>query len=448
MINEAVGDPRYLVFVDANSNKNKFYKAYMNADKTSYTVEYGRIGAPSYQTKVYQGDAYDMEDKVMSKIRKGYRDQTDLVKQAITTTSSDGDGYKSIENASVNELIKALRRYASDVIKQNYTIGSNAITQEMLDAAQKQIDELHELADDFSKTSWAARYGNGGYVSFNNALEKLFRTIPRKMNKVVNFILPSGLSDSQYTIEATKIIDREQKLYDILLADFQTKQANLNATPSTQQSTQKQPAQTILEHLGLECTLIEDPTTIKQIKDHMGSVASRFSKAFLVKNIKTQQKYESFQASMPNCQTKLFFHGSRNENFWNIIKNGLLLNPKAKITGKLLGNGIYFANKAAKSINYTSLRGSTWAGGTSTVGYMAVFAVAIDPKMAYDVWTHSDMSICHNMTWDKLQRLKSGSTHVFGHKASTSHPGSWLREDELCVYREDQCTIRYLIELK
>ena len=74
MINEAVGDPRYLVFVDANSNKNKFYKAYMNADKTSYTVEYGRIGAPSYQTKVYQGDAYDMEDKVMSKIRKGYRD--------------------------------------------------------------------------------------------------------------------------------------------------------------------------------------------------------------------------------------------------------------------------------------------------------------------------------------------------------------------------------------
>jgi predicted DNA-binding WGR domain protein len=47
-INEALGDPRYLVFVDARSNKNKFYKAYMNSDGNSYTVEYGRIGAPSF----------------------------------------------------------------------------------------------------------------------------------------------------------------------------------------------------------------------------------------------------------------------------------------------------------------------------------------------------------------------------------------------------------------
>jgi len=39
----------------------------------------------------------------------------------------------------------------------------------------------------------------------------------------------------------------------------------------------------------------------------------------------------------------MFFHGSRNENWWNIIKNGLQLNPNAKITGKMLGHGIYLA---------------------------------------------------------------------------------------------------------
>ena len=47
-LNEALGDPRYLVFVDSKTNKNKFYKAHMNADGASYTVEYGRIGAPSF----------------------------------------------------------------------------------------------------------------------------------------------------------------------------------------------------------------------------------------------------------------------------------------------------------------------------------------------------------------------------------------------------------------
>jgi poly [ADP-ribose] polymerase len=122
----------------------------------------------------------------------------------------------------------------------------------------------------------------------------------------------------------------------------------------------------------------------------------------LIKNVKTQDKYEQFKASMPNCITKLFFHGSRNENFWNILKNGLILNPKAVVTGKMLGRGIYFANKAAKSINYTSLRGSYWSHGTSNVGYMAVFAVAIDPKAAYDVATRREIDSCYDMTWDKL----------------------------------------------
>jgi predicted DNA-binding WGR domain protein len=53
ILNEALGDPRYLVFIDSKTNKNKFYKAYMNPNGSSFTVEYGRIGAPSYQTKVY-----------------------------------------------------------------------------------------------------------------------------------------------------------------------------------------------------------------------------------------------------------------------------------------------------------------------------------------------------------------------------------------------------------
>lgn len=442
-LNEALGDPRYLVFVDSKSNKNKFYKAYMNSGGNSYTVEYGRIGAPSYQTKIYQGDAYDMDAKILSKIRKGYQDQTHLVKQALTSTGVSNDGYKAIENTSVNELIKALRKYASDVIAQNYTISSGAITQDMLDSAKTKLDELNELADKYSKDRWqATMYGDTPYRTFNNELEKLFRIIPRKMNKVSNFILPAGLSASEYDKEADKILNREQQLYATLLADFQTKNAVTNAKNQQQSSSTSGPTKTILEDLGLECQLVEDPATIKQIKDHLGQVVSKFSKAFIVKNNKTQDKYASFMSSMPNCETKLFFHGSRNENFWNILKNGLSLNPKAKITGKMLGNGLYMANKAIKSINYTSLRGSYWSGGTSNVGYLAVFAVAIDPKTAYEVSSYNEISTCYGMTWDKLQKIKPGATHVFAHK------GPYLREDELCIYREDQCTIRYLIELK
>ena len=104
----------------------------------------------------------------------------------------------------------------------------------------------------------------------------------------------------------------------------------------------------------------------------------------------------------PNCKTVLFFHGSKNENFWSILKNGLLLNPKASITGKMLGNGIYMAPNAIKSLNYTSLQGTRWAHGNSKVGYMAIFAVAIDKKNVYEVTTWKEIDTCYGMTWDKL----------------------------------------------
>lgn len=104
----------------------------------------------------------------------------------------------------------------------------------------------------------------------------------------------------------------------------------------------------------------------------------------------------------PNCKTKLVFHGSKNENFWSILKSGLKLNPKASVTGKMLGLGIYGADKAIKSLNYTSIKGSSWARGTSSVGYLAVFAFAIDPKNCYNVTTVSEIDTCHGMTWDKL----------------------------------------------
>ena len=423
-INESY-DPKYLVCV-TSSNNNKFYRIIPDADQSGFTVEYGRIGAPSFRTDHYPIDMYDR--KYYEKLKKGYVDQTNLVKTAVMATSGE-DGFKAIADKSVNELVKALRKYASDTIKQNYTISQSAVTQEMLDNAKSLIDDLNDMADNF---------GNGSsQQQFNDTLIKLFKTIPRKMNKVHDYLLNSTSSK-----DAEKIIDREQKLYDVLLANFQTQQAaSANSANSTNASSNAGPTQTILEKFGLECELVVDQAKIDDIKCHLGQVASKFKRAYVVVNKKTQDAYSAFMAANPNCQTKLFFHGSKNENFWSILKNGLLLNPKASVTGKMLGNGIYGANKAIKSLNYTSLQGSYWSGGNSKIGYMAIFAFAIDPAKCYNVSTSSEISTCHGMTWNKLQKIQPGATYVFAHK------GPYLREDEVCIYREDQCTIRYLVEL-
>ena len=422
-------DPKYLVCVTSNNN-NKFYRILPDSDQQGFTVEYGRIGAPSFRTDHYSIDMYWR--KYDEKLKKGYVDQTNLVKAAVAATSGE-DGFKAIADKSVNDLVKALRKYASDTIKQNYTISQSAVTQEMLDAAKDLIDKLNSIADNLPTDHYAKS-------DFNDTLIRLFKTIPRKMNKVNDYLLVNA--DAK---EAAKVIDREQKLYDVLLANFQTQQAatakDANASDG---SSSTGPTETILEKFGLECELLSDQAKIDKIKKRLGDVASKVSKIFIVVNKNTQDKYASFMSQHAGCKTELFFHGSKNENFWSILKNGLLLNPKASVTGKMLGNGIYFAPSASKSYGYISLQGTRWANGTSNVGYMAIFAVAIDKNNMYDVNTSYELDNCHGMNWDKLQKLKSGATCTYAHKGA----GGWLRADELCIYREDQCTIRYLIELK
>ena len=73
---------------------------------------------------------------------------------------------------------------------------------------------------------------------------------------------------------------------------------------------------------------------------------------------------ESIKTSI-HKNKKLLWHGSRNENWMSIISNGLILNPNAVITGKMFGQGIYFAPKSRKSFGYTSYDGSYWARGNS-----------------------------------------------------------------------------------
>ena len=64
------------------------------------------------------------------------------------------------------------------------------------------------------------------------------------------------------------------------------------------------------------------------------------------------------------------------EQFGSIIRQGLLLNPNAVITGKMFGNGIYFAPSARKSFGYTSCSGSYWARGNDNTGFMGLYATA------------------------------------------------------------------------
>ena len=396
--------PTYLIMVTAENN-NKYYNCFPEGD--NFRVEYGRVNSTKTITN------YPMskwESQISSKIKKGYKDVTDLKTALVEEIKTDGTKYKDIENESVRRIIEKLRGLARDTVKKNYSVSSASVTEEMVYEAQLVINNLISIKS---------------VNKFNDELLKLFEIIPRKMDNVRSYLIKS-------IDEIDKVISREQDLLDIMRGQIVTKST---ATENKAKEIDNSEI-TILDEMGItmrECT----PEEINEIKDCMKESSYHFSRAWRVDNISTRKKYEEFIKAYNIKNTKLLFHGSRTENWFSILKTGLKIRPTNAITtGAMFGFGSYFAPKCQKSIGYTSLGGSYWAGGKDNTAYMALFDTAYGKP--YNVYNFD--SKYYSMSFDKLP---------VGCNCLHAHAGNgMLRNDEIVYYKTEQMTIKYLIEIK
>lgn len=396
--------PTYLIMVTAENN-NKYYNCFPEGD--NFRVEYGRVNSTKTITN------YPMskwESQISSKIKKGYKDVTDLKTALVEEIKTDGTKYKDIENESVRRIIEKLRSLARDTVKKNYSVSSASVTEEMVYEAQLVINNLISIKS---------------VNKFNDELLKLFEIIPRKMDNVRSYLIKS-------TDEIDKVISREQDLLDIMRGQIVTKST---ATENKDKEIDNSGI-TILDEMGItmrECT----PEEINEIKDCMKESSYHFSRAWRVDNISTRKKYEEFIKAYNIKNTKLLFHGSRTENWFSILKTGLKIRPTNAITtGAMFGFGSYFAPKCQKSIGYTSLGGSYWANGNDKTAYMALFDTAYGKP--YNVYNFD--SKYYSMSFDKLP---------VGCNCLHAHAGNgMLRNDEIVYYKTEQMTIKYLIEIK
>lgn len=399
--------PTYLIMV-TTANNNKYYNLFPEGDM--FRVEYGRVDATK-TTRTYPMSKWNSQ--ISSKLKKGYQDVTDLKKDLVQEISSANpeSPYKEIENAAVRAIVEKLQSMARETIRKNYTVKASSVTQDMVDAAQKVIDAL---ANNSTTTE-----------EFNNNLLKLFTVIPRKMGNVRDYLADKPEDFAQ-------IISKEQDLLDVMRGQIYVKQDD----EPVEIVEKKQ--QTILEELGLVMEEA-DADDVALIKTLMRESVDKFRKAWRVTNLKTQDRFDKFVKDNDIQETKLLFHGSRSENFWSIIKTGLVLRPtNAVITGKMFGYGCYYAPKCAKSIGYTSLSGSYWAHGGNNTAYMALFDVAYGTP--YDVYNFD--SKYYSLDYNKLQQFKPGANCLHAHADR-----GMLKNDEIVVYKEEQMTIKYLIEI-
>lgn len=385
-----------LAMVTDYANNNKYYRMTELGDGT-WRAEYGRIGA-SPQTRIYPMSQWD--SKYREKIRKGYTDRTDL---CVTSVASRDNSYKDIEVPSIQKLVDNLMNCASTAVKKNYTVAAEQVTQQMVTEAQGYINTLFKTTD---------------INLFNRTLLNLYTALPRRMYNVRE-TLASSSSD------IPQILKREQDLLDIM-------KGQVIQHITTTQVTDKKDI-TILEALGLKIREVS-PREQSIILKQLGRLSNRYVQAWRVTNKATQQRYNAYLKQSGITNTKLLWHGSRTENWWSILQTGLVLNPSAAITGKMFGYGIYYAPSAQKSLGYTSLSGAYWTGGKSTTGYMVLMDVAYGRPM--DVYSFEPQY--SNLTANRLGNYDC----LHAHKDR-----GMLRNDEIVIYREEQSTIKFLVEL-
>lgn len=411
-------EPIHLLMITTNNN-NKYYDMTKISDN-EWEARYGRVGA-SPQIRRYSLSQWDK--KYREKIAKGYKDMSDMVEEAIEKEMPSGPKeYEEIKNKVIADIVEKLQRLAKQTVSENYKVNASVVTQKMIDSAQELLDSL---------------VGFSGTVDeFNQKLLDLFTIIPRKMSNVNEYLV-------RHKSDFDKKIARESDILDTMRSQVYVKEITEDAKEDNKPIYKG----TILDALGLE---IEEVTTdeIKMIKDLMKSNSDKFIRAYKVKHLSSDKKFQNYCKDRKIVNTELLWHGSRACNWFSIISQSLKIRPSGVVTnGSLFGSeGIYFANNVMKSRNYCGMYGSYWVSGNSSTGFVALFETAYG-QYPYNVYSFS--SEYYNMNEKKLNEKQQGATCLHAH-AGTKLDGSWseLKNDEIIFYNEDAMTIRYLVEIK
>ena len=393
----------FLTCINPESNNYKYYEM-IPSEEPFFVVKYGRINETIMTFNPNSRSPQDPYDsrlywiRYYEKISKGYVDNTDIYIGSMknpTLRRSKVANSKYVDSIST-ELYEKLLAYSKQIIKDKLIF--THITKKQLQMCNEFYLKLCE-----AKT----------LRQFNEVLLKLFEICPRKISDVSRQL---AYNDNDRKV----ILDSENSLITSMNTVFDSIHVE-----SSQFSNP-------FEEMDIELY----PATLEQqehVLNHLyEDLKPKVKNIYRVIPKKQKEIFDNYIAEN-NIQTiKELWHGSKNENWLSIIKNSLMLYPDATITGKMFGDGIYFASNIRKSLNYTSLSGSYWANGTSYIGYMGLFATAYGEPYI--------VKYAHSYTEQDLLKANKNCVHAVA--------GEQLQNDEIIFYNESAVLLNYIVEFE
>jgi poly [ADP-ribose] polymerase len=387
-------------------NNNKYYEMTWDGG-ANFTVKYGRVESTEV-TATYPYSKWT--SKYNEKIRKGYKDVTDMVSVAVTEVKNGVEKFVDIADRLVNEFMTKMKAYTDGLVSKTYSVKAEAVSQKQVDEAQKLIDSLKQY--DGTRNTYSVAQTK----VINKILTDLYTVIPRKMGNVRDHLLPS--------INIQDILEDEQDNLDAMAAQV----SMIKPVDSKKAKADKKKTQTLLDKLGI--TMKEFKGTPKEVEYLTKQAHGRKIKAiFEVNKPAEDAEFNKWLAKQKDKTTSILIHGTRCSSVVPILEIGLKIRPAGnfQFSGKAYGDGNYFSEHMQKSLGYT---------GYDSDKVILVYEVHTGNPYVYSGWYNGNS---FPLNYKELSKRGFDSTYV--------KPGNGLQNSEIIAYNEEQNRIKYIIWL-
>jgi len=394
--------------------------------------EWGRQGK-NKQSKTWHGVGSSfMYKKIGEKEKKGYREN-----QVV-----EGSGSVSVSGARVANT--ELKSIASKQIKSKNPVVSKLVdflvkvnAHQILQATGGKIQfdtssstfkttqgvvipaQVSRARDLLSEISDFVNDGDYDNEDLEEAMNEYLSLIPRDFG--MRRMCPSDIIGSMSDIQ------KENDILDGLDAGF----AGIQTAAPKKTTKKKKKDVPVLFDVDME--IVTDKKVLSHVKHLYQSTRKSMHTsnnlsvqtvyAITIKNMKAS--YDKYGAKLKDIRQ--LWHGTKASNLLSIMRKGLIIPPASSnhCTGRMYGNGVYFSSISTKALNYAT---NFWGGGgTTDRTFMFLADVAMGKyHLAGGGWGSYPVSGCDS-TWAKGGR-------------------SGVINDEMIVYRLDQCNLVYLVE--
>lgn len=450
---------------DIKNNKNKFYIMQIIDTKGTYNIyiRYGRIG----ERGTIINETYNDKNEAISFFFKQFKAKTGNTFRTPFIKKNDKYFLAILEEIpKINDIKKEIDENIKDLDDDlNYRL---KYFLRLVSNEKMLIDTMIKLNIDLKKMP-LGKISNIQLENANNILKQIKNILISLQNDNMNDIINdkiNDLSSEYYTLVPYRcgrnpppLIDNIEKVDKNMLFLEELKNIHITYTIITNNKTTINKLTNIYNQLDSTLIPLDKSSIIfNELEKYIANTHGSTHKCKLIiediyeMNKKSDVIYDEYTKNMKNKM--LLFHGSPIANWCSIIKNGLLLDPSklgVKITGKMFGYGIYWANAISKSFNYCG------SENTNNTAILAIGEVALDDSYIqyqanYTISQSSLDKLNKKSTWGKGQFTPNNITTIdnigIPNGILTQNPSTnnySLLYDEFIIYNSSQYKIKYIV---